>query len=79
VTFFVIRSHLLHKIINGNFYTPNTIGGHAAAGSTWTWIGGTVKLVSPSDWALESGPGNATGIPETGDAAINNDQFSNVA
>jgi len=41
------------------------------AGSTWTWIGGTIDLESPSDWTLTVGPGNATGIPETGDTAIN--------
>jgi fibronectin-binding autotransporter adhesin len=42
------------------------------SGSTWTWIGGTINLDSPSDWTLTSGPGNATDIPETGDTAINN-------
>src|SRR5258708_38144695 len=42
------------------------------SGSTWTWIGGTIDLESPTDWALTAGPGNATGIPQAGDTAINN-------
>ena len=41
------------------------------SGSTWTWIGGTINLDSPTDWALTSGPGNAADIPQTGDTAIN--------
>jgi hypothetical protein len=42
------------------------------SGSTWTWIGGTINVDSSSDWILTAGPGNPTGIPETGDTAINN-------
>ncbi len=42
------------------------------SGSTWTWIGGTINLASPTDWTLTAGPGNVTEIPETGDTAINN-------
>ncbi|HEX4366463.1 MAG TPA: hypothetical protein VH023_06520, partial [Rhodopila sp.] len=41
------------------------------AGSTWTWIGGTINLESPSDWTLASGSGNSTDIPQSGDTAIN--------
>ncbi len=42
------------------------------SGSTWTWVGGTINVDSPTDWTLTSGPGNPAGIPETGDTAINN-------
>jgi len=42
------------------------------SGSTWTWIGGTINLDSPSDWTLAAGPGNSADIPQTGDTAINN-------
>ena len=42
------------------------------SGSTWTWIGGTINVDSPSDWTLTGGPGNASGIPQAGDTAINN-------
>src|ERR1035437_3598271 len=41
------------------------------AGSTWTWIGGTLTLGSSSDWTLTSGPGNSAGTPQAGDTAIN--------
>ncbi|WP_158923365.1 Hint domain-containing protein [Acidisphaera sp. S103] len=41
------------------------------SGSTWTWIGGTINVDSPSDWELTAGPGNTTNIPESGDTAIN--------
>ena len=41
------------------------------SGSTWTWIGGTINVDISSDWTLTAGPGNPTGIPKTGDTAIN--------
>jgi hypothetical protein len=41
------------------------------ANSIWTWIGGTIDLQVPTDWALTGGPGNTAGIPQAGDAAIN--------
>jgi T5SS/PEP-CTERM-associated repeat protein len=46
--------------------------GNVMSSSTWTWLGGTINVDSASDWTLTAGPGNPTGIPETGDTAINN-------
>src|SRR5271157_1557487 len=36
------------------------------SGSTWTWIGTTIDLDSPSDWVPPVDPGNATDTPESG-------------
>jgi fibronectin-binding autotransporter adhesin len=47
------------------------LGFDGMSGSTWTWIGGTINLDSPSDWMLTAGPGNSSDIPEIGDSAIN--------
>jgi hypothetical protein len=51
--------------------TSIVAGSFLMAGSTWTWIGGTINLESPSDWTLTSGSGNSTDIPQSGDTAIN--------
>jgi collagen type I/II/III/V/XI/XXIV/XXVII alpha len=40
------------------------------SGSTWNWIGGTIDLESPTDWALTAGPVDGT-IPQTGDTVTN--------
>ena len=38
--------------------------------STYRWLGGNGAASDPTNWVLDSGSGNASGVPENGDIAI---------